>query len=262
MEETLQIFSTSLRSLRKEGLKLSWLEKKILFNQWDLSKRHPVSTKTADYMDTILYNKKLKNFQDNDMKYKTEEGLYTENEIKNARLIIKNNNGLIFCTDIFAEMYSDATFISLIRHPVSLYESHKRRQTPVAKSIKIFSDYYIKMINKMVMDYSNIPNYHIIKFENLLINPIESIQTLYQWAHLDFKQVHKIRLKAKPFMKMDGTHSTSYIQNKHYWFELNDINQIINSNVNKHQEQQLNDSEKEKLLNSLGPALEKLGYNA
>lgn len=262
LEETLQIFSTNIKSPRIEGLKVAWMAKRFLFNQWDFTERESLSGATTKYIDSILYYKKLKNIYDGDMKYKTEDDLYTEDEIKKTRLVIKNNNGLTFCSNMFANMYPDATFIGLIRHPIALYESHKRRQTPAAKSIDSFVEYYIKMVNKMLKDRSQISHYHIIKFEDLLINPMKSLQTLYEWAQLDFSLVKKIRLKAKPFMKKDGTHSTSFSQNKHYWFALNELNQILNTNVNKHQEQQLNNSEKEILLNSLGPTLEKLGYGA
>ena len=138
------------------------------------------------------------------MKYKYEDEKYSLEEVKNSRLVLKNNNGLIFCSDIFYEMYPDITFIGLVRHPIALYESHKRRKTPVSVSIKAFAKYYSKMTKKMIEDQDNIENYHIIKFENLLTDPIESMKKLYSWAHIDSSQLKQVRLKAKKYMHEDG----------------------------------------------------------
>ena len=117
-------------------------------------------------------------------------------------------------------MYPDTTFIGLVRHPIALYESHKRRKTPVSVSIKAFVEYYNKMTKKMIEDQDNIENYHIIKFENLLTDPIESMKKLYSWAHLDYSQLKQVEpklknicmkmVKQKHHMKLDAT--TGYLK--------------------------------------------------
>ena len=104
----------------------------------------------------------------------------------NPAKIHKNNNALIYLTDIFLDMYPDAIFIALIRHPIALYESHKRRKTPVSTTPEKFYNYYNKMITKMSHDAKNNSNYHIIKFEDLISNPLESMEVLYQYSNLNF----------------------------------------------------------------------------
>ncbi|MBT3960801.1 MAG: hypothetical protein HOE96_02895 [Candidatus Marinimicrobia bacterium] len=261
IEETLQIFSTSIKVPRSEGFKVAWMEKRFLFNQWNFNNRMPVSSKTAKYIDDVLYKRKLGNLFDQDMKYKLENKLYTKNEVEKSRLVLKNNNGLTFCSNLFLKIFPDTTFIGLVRHPIALYESHKRRKTPVAESLNTFTNYYKKMVEKMLNDKESIPNYHIIKFEELLTSPIESIKKLYGWAQLEFSMIRKIRLKAKPSMNEDGVHLTPLKENKHYWFSFVELGEYLDTDVNKHQVSRLEQIEKESLIKSLREVMPKIGYH-
>tara|TARA_Y100001970_G_C14221897_1_gene853200 strand:+ start:1702 stop:2601 length:900 start_codon:yes stop_codon:yes gene_type:complete len=261
IEETLQIFCTSLKAPRVEGYKVAFMEKRFLFNQWNFNDRSIVKSKTAKYIDRVLYRKKINNIFDNDMKYKSENEVYSKTEIKNTRLVLKNNNGIIYSTNLFREIYPDATFIGLIRHPVALYESHKRRKTPVAESTKKFADFYANMVKKMLIDKKSIPNYHMIKFEELLSDPIESLKRLYAWANLDFSAIKKIRLKAKPFINKYGYHLTSLKENKHYWFTMGELDQYLDKNVNKNQISNVNQTEKESIIKLINKDLSELGYD-
>ena len=80
------------------------------------------------------------------MIFKTQDIKYTKSEIEMSRLVIKNNNGLVYCTELFFDMYPDATFIALIRNPIALYESHKRRNTPLQNLLK-----YLLIITKIFL---------------------------------------------------------------------------------------------------------------
>ena len=261
LEETLQIFCTNIKAPRVEGYKVAFMEKRFLFNQWNFNERSIVKSKTAKYIDRVLYRKKINNIFDNDMKYKSENEVYSKKEIKNTRLILKNNNGIIYSTNLFHQIYPDATFIGLVRHPIALYESHKRRKTPVVKSPKKFADYYVNMVKRMLIDKKSIPNYHIIKFEDLLSDPIGSLQRLYVWANLDFSAIKKIRLKAKPSMNEDGYHLTSLKENKHYWFSMIELDQYLDKNVNKNQISNVNQTEKESIIKLINKDLSELGYD-
>ena len=261
IEETIQIFNTTFRAPRFEGYKIVMMENRFVFRQWEFKEISPVSIETARYIDTILFNKKMKNLQDSEMKYKTSSVKYSPSEIKNTRLVIKNNNGLVFCTNMFSKIYPDASFIGLIRHPVPLFESHKRRKTPVSKSIETFVDYYKKIAKKIKNDQKIISNYHIIKFEELLYKPIPSLEKLYSWTNLDFSMVEEIRLKAKPFMKDDGSHSTKFTKNKHYWFKFDDVFKILEPKVNDFQSKQLSQKESQRILDLTESIREDFGYS-
>ena len=60
--------------------------------------------------------------------------------------------------------------------------------------------------------------------------------------------VEEIRLKAKPFMKDDGSHSTKFTKNKHYWFKLDDVYKILEPKVNDFQSKQLSQKESQRIL--------------
>ncbi len=261
LEETMQIFNTSIRSPRFAGFKINFMTRQNLFDQWNFKIRGNIGRKSSEYIDSILFNKKMNNQFDNDMQYKDSLTKYSLDEIRNTRLVIKNNNGLIFCSEVFSYIYPDATFIALVRNPIALYESHKRRKTPVAASLKLFIDFYKKIIEKMKIDEESIDNYHIIRFEDIIDDPIRIIKTIYKWARLDFESVDKIRLKSKASMNEKGVRTTRFTENKHYWFSLTELGTIINKDVNKNQISRLNNQEIDYLLKDLEPLVSEFGYN-
>ena len=261
IEETLQIFNTNWRSPRLKGYKISILAKQNLFDQWKLYERMSINKKAKDYIDKILFKEKLSSYNDKYMQYKYENEKYSLEEVINSRLVIKNNNGLIFCSDIFYEMYPDATFIGLVRHPVALYESHKRRRTPVSDSIGAFVEYYNKMTKKMLEDQANIKNYHIINFEKLLTDPMESMKKLFSWAELDYSQIKKVRLKAKKYIHEDGEAKTSYEAGCHYWLSNQELKSFLDPNVNKNQENLILEKEIKIISHYLKDIMELLNYH-
>tara|TARA_B110000438_G_scaffold270081_1_gene286962 strand:+ start:465 stop:1298 length:834 start_codon:yes stop_codon:yes gene_type:complete len=262
IQETLQIFNLDIRSFRYEGLKVALLSRQIdIFNQWRLESRKLVSLETKKYIDTILYDWKLKTLNDSEMVFKYENIKYNLEEIKKTRLVIKNNNALIYLTDIFLDMYPDAIFIALIRHPIALYESHKRRRTPVSNSPEKFYDYYNKMITKINHDAKNNINYHIVKFEDLVLNPLESIEKLYEYSNLDFSKLNKIRFKAKAHAKKDGSYGSDYDIGKHYWLEKNQTEALIDSNVNSYQMENISKKDKNILLRLFKNQIKEMNYS-
>ena len=67
-EETIQIFNTTFRAPRLEGYKIVMMENRFVFRQWKFKEINPVNIETARYIDTILFNKKMKNLQDSGAK--------------------------------------------------------------------------------------------------------------------------------------------------------------------------------------------------
>ena len=233
----------------------------ILFNQWYFKERKAVSRHAKKYIDDTLYNWKLKTINDCEMIYKFDDQKYNIEEIQNARLVIKNNNGLIYLSKIFFEMYPHATFIALVRHPFALYESHKRRRTKVSMSPELFCDYYNKMVKKMISDAGNIPNYNIVRFEDLVSDPVNSVKLIYKYSNLDFNVIKKIRFKAKPFTHQDGSYGTHYNIGQHYWLNTNEIEKMIDPNVNSSQIAMISKKEKKKILFSLKASMDQFDYS-
>ena len=117
-----------------------------------MQERRPISEKAQSHIDQTLYDRSLLTLTDTDMRFKSESETYSLPEIQQARLVTKNNNGLAFLSDIYQEMYPDATFFALTREPASLYESHKRRK--LADSPEQFAQYYNQLGDRMMCDAS------------------------------------------------------------------------------------------------------------
>jgi tRNA(Leu) C34 or U34 (ribose-2'-O)-methylase TrmL len=240
IQETLEIFRLDWRDLRYEGLQAAWLTRQPrFFDQWNLRDRQPVSRQAQEFIDETLFHWKSKTFRDAEMQYKSETESYSLDEVERARLALKNNNGTIFLSERFVEMYPGVTFFGLVRDPVPLYESHRRHKTPVSVSPEKFAAFYICMAEKMLADAERWDFYHILRFEDVLRDPVSILQKACACAGLDISRISKLRFKAKPHMQADGTHGTHFHPGRHYWFELDEISQILEADVNRFQATQL-----------------------
>lgn len=259
IQETIQIFRLDLKGITFPGLHVALTARQPrLFDQWLLKSRREIPRTTQKFIDQTLYRWKLKTLDDAEMRFKSEDTPYTLQEVQLARLVAKNNNGLVFLSDILSEMYPGAIFFALVREPYALYESHKRRG--ITKSVEEFVDFYTSIANRMLADKVRIRNYHIVKFEELLAEPLAMIKYIYDCAGLEFTKIDKIRLKAKPHLHANGSHKTPFKQGQHYWFAQNDLYQMLEPGINELQGERLDEQERRVLNHRLAPICQRLGY--
>ena len=259
--ETLEIFDFNLRAPKLSGIKTLFYTRDIrFFNQWNLKDRKKVSMKTKSFINDKLFDMKLSTKNHVDMKFKFENVEYSLDEIRKSRIVIKNNNGLIYLTRLFREIYPDSIFFALVRNPTALYESHLRRKTPVSITVDSFVNYYRSMVRKMLKDSESIKNYHIIKFEDMIKDPIGITKRLYKLSNLDISEVKKLRFRSKPYMHKGGKHMSKFPAYNHYWFEFYDIPSFFEPNVNTYQLESLDDQTIEKINQSLSEEISQVGY--
>jgi hypothetical protein len=257
--ETLEIFRTGLRRPKLAGYKLILLSRQPrLLDQWNLEDRPPVPKAAQEYFDKELFEWKAKTFEDSEMQFKAEGQKYTREEVNSARLVAKNNNGTILLTPMLREMYPDSTFIALTRDPFALYESFKRRN--IIPDAAEFARFYQRIGGKMLADSETLPGYHLLKFEDLLRDPLQTVQQLYGWTNLDASKVTKLRFKAKPHFKADGTHTSDLQVGHHYWFAPDEVGEFFEKDINTLQAQRVDAADRETILKVCGPTIEKLGY--
>jgi hypothetical protein len=262
IEETLQIFRFDWRAPRKAGLQATWFTRQSrFFDQWNLQERQKISPSAQTFIDGTLFEWKLKTLKDEEMRWKSHDALYSHPEVESSRLVMKNNNGIIFLGDQFLEMYPDAVFFALVRDPIPLYESHKRNQTPVSTSPEKFAAFYKAMVNRMHKDARRWKCCHILRFEDILHEPLQTIQKIYALAGLDISGVPQMRFKAKPHMQSDGSHSTQYQSGRHYWFTFDEIPHILEPEVNRYQVSKLDTIELDRIRILTGDIRSELGYN-
>lgn len=261
IEETLEIFRIDWRDLRWSGLQAAWLTRQWkFFDQWNLQLRGAISGDARAFIDDTLFHWKLKTLEDDEMRYKTKDVLYTTAEVENARLALKNNNGIVFLSEQFAEMYAGLTFFALVRDPIPLYESHKRNHTPVTSSPEKFASFYRQMIEKMWTDAERWDFYHILRFEDILGNPVQAIRKIYELAGLDIGQVQLMRFKAKPHMQANGSHTTSLQAGRHYWLSFDEVPHMLEPEVNQHQVSKLAPQELDQIRRLTCGIRSRLGY--
>jgi hypothetical protein len=262
MQETLEIFRLDWRDPRREGLSAAWLTRQWrFFDQWHLETRLPISSRAQAFVDQTLFNWKLKTLEDPEMRYKAEDEIYSLEEVSSARLVLKNNNGTIFLSEQFVEMYPDAVFFGLVRDPVPLYESHRRNRTPVSRSPGAFADFYRRMVQKMRCDAERWSFYHLLRFEDVVCEPVKAMRDIYACTSLDRTAVPKVRFKAKPHMQADGSHATHLQAGRHYWFSYDEIPQIIEPSVNRYQLSKLAPAELDRIRSLTRGVREELGYH-
>jgi len=256
--ETLEIFRIG-RKGRWSGYCAAWLTRQVrFFDQRNLSPRRPISRAAQEYIDRVLYEWKLKTVTDADMRYKSEHEVYTLDEVSSARLAAKNNNGLVFLSDILRDMYPDATFFALVRNPLALYESYSRRR--FVRSAKEFVPFYRRIVQKMLNDAESFGNYHVVRFEDILSDPVGIVHKLYALAGLDPSKVHKMRLKAKEHYGPNGMRYTSYAAGRHHWLSFDELQSFLEADINQYHIQRLSEEERAYISKQLRPLVEELGY--
>jgi hypothetical protein len=259
--ETLEIFRVGIIRPTWEGHCAALLSGHWhLFDQRNLCPRPPITKSAQAFIDQTFFKWKLRTFADIDMKYKCDNVTYTLDEVKHARLAAKNNNGLAFLSDILLEMYPDAHFFALVRHPLALYESYRRHK--FIQSVEGFIDFYQRLGGKMVQDAHRVPNYHLIKFEEMVDAPVATAQKVYDLAGLDFQKINKMRFKAKAYFNKKGEYTTGeqYTVGRHYWFDFDKVGDFVEPGINQHQIERLSKSEVDEIMHRIGNIAEVFGY--
>jgi|GEM_PF-6949900 len=153
-------------------------------------RRRSFSASTRKRIDRIFFEEKLRATDVTQNYYKAEGVAYTQDEIKATRILCKNLDALVFTTEQFAEMYPDATFISLVRNGLAICEGHKRR----GASVEQIGRLYGTVCSQIILDAERLPNFHIIKYETLISDTLATIKKMYELTGLDGTRVDKFRL--------------------------------------------------------------------
>ncbi|HET9776024.1 MAG TPA: sulfotransferase [Gemmatimonadaceae bacterium] len=224
-----------------------------LFRLTNLEEREPVSPAVARYIDLRLFLSKV---------------LFTRNrhhdgvtrpwsEIMRSRLLGKNMNGLAFTTPLLSAMYPDVTFFALVRNGLALCEGWMRR----GKTPEYAGYLYRKIGERMLDDAAQMKNYHILRFEDLIANPLATIVDIHDRAGLELCRTSKIGLESRASMGKDGVRRTLFGEGRELvWVPLCEIDRYLRKDVNENQVARLSDSDKAIFLSQCGQVMERLGY--
>lgn len=261
IRETLQIFRADWRAPTLAGLRVALLSlQPRLFDQWYLRPRRPIPRSVSRYIDRCLYRNKLLTLTDPEMRYKTSREIYVAEEVERSRLVCKNNNGLVFLTEILREIYPDACFFGLVRHPVALFESHRRHR--ISLTPEAFADRYLSITRKMLEDRARCERATLVRFEDVLAAPTQSLRSLYACAGLDPDKVTQVRFKSKTHFRQDGSRGADFQVGRHHWFDFAEVDRFLEPGINELQAERLAARERRAVLESTAPVLEELGYDS
>lgn len=239
-------------------LPIRLMQKEDIFSIKHWGKRKIVSKTIQSLIDRLLFYEKMKALDRSQNYYKTEGVRYNRREIKESRLLCKNLDGLIFLTDMFYEMYPDATFIALVRNGFAVCEGHKRRGDDIAEIARN----YESGCSKMIQDQKRIPNYHIMRYEDIIEKPLESLNEIYSCAGLDVSLVRKIRLETKPVIRSDGHHGFIHGTNRKelVWYDADEFHRHFINDANSNQIERLSEEEKQTIVKFARESLSHFSY--
>lgn len=233
-------------------------EGKNIFSWRDWQPRRPFKAFTQRRVDRILFDEKLRARDRSQNLYKYENVPYADEEIKSSRLLCKSLDGLIYLTPEFLRMYPDATFLALVRNGFAVCEGHIRRGHRVEEIVQN----YERACQLMIKHSKTISNYHLMRYEDLIAQPLEMLKKVYEWAGLDIQQVQKIRLQAKKVIEKDGSHQV--ILNKDWkdviWYDLDEFGKHFRKDTNDNQIKRLTEDQKSVILKTCRSSLEHFGY--
>jgi len=249
----------------KEGIK-KWVSRFLYFPIFAAARQHIFWHRCLDqrnriprfmmyYIDLLLHLNKSRAAKN---QFKFQAVKYSPSEAKNLRLLSKNPNGLAFTTGLFSKMYPDAVFIALVRNGFAVCEGMIRRGWEVGKA----SVMYEKVCQRMISYSKSLPNYHILRFEHMISDPVSFIRQVYSYAKLDLGLVPNFRIQAKKSMDKNGSRRYMFGQKDRelHWVHIEQLNNYFRKDVDKNQLLALSPSHKEIFLSHARKSMEYFCY--
>ncbi len=248
-------------NIRKWGHRLLYLPilfttRQHFFWPYRLYNRNKIPRLLMHYIDFLLYCSKVLAPRN---RIRGQATTNTIRQIVESRLVSKNVNGVVLTTPLFAEMYPDAIFIGLVRNGLALAEGFIRRGWTAERIGKM----YEIICQQMIKDEKNNDNYFLVRFEDLIEDPVKEIANIYSCMGLDIKKVSKYRLQAKKSMTSNGTRDYSFggeTDREIKWFKPTDLHKGIRRDVNQNQIARLEDREKFTFLRLASKSMSDLNY--
>jgi hypothetical protein len=190
-------------------------------------------------------------------RYKQPDIRYTRAEIAASRLLGKNIDGMIYANDTWVTMYTDATYFGLVRNGLAVCEGHMRRGRSPAE----IGWRYQVLVDKMLHDARTLPNYRLLRFEELIAAPWQTLQAACNLAGLDAQRIQQVRMQARRVMDSAGNHAL--YGNSEWdvvWLHPKELSRYFLRDVDANQIKRLSLADRDAFLRQAGRAMEQLGY--
>ena len=208
------------------------------------------------HIDRCLYAEQLRRHPSlNRMKSPDHE--YSRDELMGARALGKNLDGAIYLSDVFSDMYPDATFVSLVRHGLAVCEGHVRRGGSAAE----IGRRYAQFVSKMLDDAEQSSNHIVVRFEDILTDARRVMVACCQVAELDIWQLQDIRQQRRKTLQANGQHAASGKEWEVTWTPLAEVSSTLDQEIDSRQIARLGSDDWLAFLREAGTVMERLGYS-
>jgi hypothetical protein len=210
------------------------------------------------FIDGVLYVEKLLARHPWHNRDRDEGVRYTLDEIRRARLLSKNLDANLWLTPMFARMYPDATFFGLVRNGLALCEGNMRRDF----TARGYGAWYRRLAGRLLDDADRLPGYHLLRFEEVLADPLGLTLRCYRLAGLDPSRLGKIRLQVKATTGADGVRRlrAGFGDREVVWCAPAELRAQLVGEIDEHQIRRLSPSDAREFLAEAGPVMARLGY--
>ena len=210
------------------------------------------------YAEQRLYKAKLKTLTNKQNLYKYEDVTYSMEEVNESQLVTKSVGMDVFLTPAFCRFFVNTKVIAVVRNGLAVCEGWMRRGSSLEKAAKSYN----KIMKEIIRQSESIENYMLVRFEDILKDPLQTISQLFSHVGFDFADVPKLRLKSKPILHNDGEHAVVFGKKDHkQWIDKTDLNSHFDFEVNSRQVKRLSAEQQTKLLNRIGTIMKRLGYD-
>ncbi len=208
-------------------------------------------------IDNQLFRFKLQNIEHPDNRFVAEGTLYSHEQVRNAALCLKSVDKEIFLTDLFLKVYPELYFIGLARNGYALADGWIRRGASAAKAGR----WYYRISELMKRYSEEIPRFKIVRFEDILQRPFDIAEDIFTFIDVRDHKLERLRFKSKKVIDNKGGHKVTFgTEHRKYWFDKNNIGEILIPNVNQRQIDRLSDEMIDEFNHEAGSALEFFGY--
>lgn len=207
--------------------------------------------------DRRFFRLKMESLHDLDHNQRMDGEPYSRERLAATALCLKSVNEDIELSDDLRRLYDDIFFVGVVRNGYAWCEGMMRRNRTPGNA----GQFYRRFVGRMIRDAQIDERFTIVRFEDVLKDPFGTAATLFAFLGLEPVDIPKLRLKAKPTLRADGSRTVRFGADKaHYWFDRSEIKDALDPNIDAVQAGKL--SEEDRLAFEAGARaeLEHFGY--
>ena len=209
------------------------------------------------YLDRRFAAMKMQNFGSTDNGEKYQGVPYSRDEVAKSVLCIKSLSRDVKLTDTFYGIYPEAYGVAIVRDGYANCQGWMRRGVSPASFGRLYRQYC-----EMILAQSErLPNYKIVRFEDLVGDFVEQAEMLFYFTGLVPEKLEKYRMKSKRIVGADGGHDAAMgTEGRKYWLTHTELEQFLDPGVDRRQSVGLAEADVRSLEAEAGDVLERFGY--